>query len=445
MLKVKELIIGLIAGIHLLSSYPSYGYSTEQDILDSLKSGEKSSLKVQIVERRDPLHSPAIHKFCLEFAKELVKSLNGKFRSSEDSNRQDDQGEILLEIEGIERIESPRFKSVSNGSVDLKCGPDTRQDAYYLKPDLDSIIFSNPFIKTGTKLLVKNTVNTKILQHGSSETEEKIIIGAIRGTTNSKDLEDYQKTKEKVQIEVCDDSTTCIQHLRDGNIDAFASDDILLQELQERDNTLKDHYLYPSKGYLARVEPYAMVIRRNNYKLREYIDEIIETKPEMLKDLESKFYSKNIIDTIIDNISIPINVTGLILYILITLGSLSLLLIFIRYLMNSNKNNKNKNSAQTIESAQAVREIQEILDNIEKSYPIETFTQKAVVVEKTITTIEANPDLKQKIINTLKAMSIETFVQLINNPVANILRAGIEEWLKPEKQHPDEPQQPPKQ
>ena len=82
--------------------------------------------------------------------------------------------------------------------------------------------------------------------------------------------------------------------------------------------------------------------------------------------------------------------------------------------------------------AEAAEEIQKLLEQLEKekSYPTETLSQQAIVAEETIRQIEANKDWKQKVINAVKAMGIEAFMEMIDNPVANVLRAGIEGWME---------------
>lgn len=80
--------------------------------------------------------------------------------------------------------------------------------------------------------------------------------------------------------------------------------------------------------------------------------------------------------------------------------------------------------------AEAAAEIQQLLEQLEKSYPTKTLSQKGIVAEKTIERIEANKDWKQKVINSVRAMGIEAFMELIDSPVANVLRAGIESLLE---------------
>ena len=89
------------------------------------------------------------------------------------------------------------------------------------------------------------------------------------------------------------------------------------------------------------------------------------------------------------------------------------------------------NEAAQQDLKQAAAEIQQLLEQLSKTNPTETLSQKAVVAEKTIENIENNPTLKQKIIKAIKAMGIEAFMEAIDHPIANVLRAGIEAYREP--------------
>ena len=73
-------------------------------------------------------------------------------------------------------------------------------------------------------------------------------------------------------------------------------------------------------------------------------------------------------------------------------------------------------------------EIQELLEQLARIYPTTTLVQQAVVAEKAIEKIENNPSLKQRTIAALKAATIEGLVELIDNPVINVMRSGLEGW-----------------
>ena len=78
--------------------------------------------------------------------------------------------------------------------------------------------------------------------------------------------------------------------------------------------------------------------------------------------------------------------------------------------------------------AEAAAEIQQLLKQLEQSYPTETLTQKAVVAEEAIKLIENNPSLKERVIGALKSAGKEAFKEAVDHPLVNVLMAGIEGW-----------------
>lgn len=81
--------------------------------------------------------------------------------------------------------------------------------------------------------------------------------------------------------------------------------------------------------------------------------------------------------------------------------------------------------------AEAAAEIQKLLEQLAQNYPTETLTQKATVAEEALQIIESNPTLKQRVVSAIQGMSLEALMQLIDHPVANIMREGIERFREP--------------
>lgn len=86
------------------------------------------------------------------------------------------------------------------------------------------------------------------------------------------------------------------------------------------------------------------------------------------------------------------------------------------------------NNAVRQNLAEAAAEIQQLLKQLEQSYPTETFTEKAAVAEEAIKRIEANPTLNERVVGVLKAVGVETFKEAVDHPLVNILMAGIGSW-----------------
>ncbi|MGK7894403.1 MAG: pentapeptide repeat-containing protein [Xenococcus sp. (in: cyanobacteria)] len=90
------------------------------------------------------------------------------------------------------------------------------------------------------------------------------------------------------------------------------------------------------------------------------------------------------------------------------------------------------NEAAQQDLAQAAAEIQQLLDQLSKTYPTKTSSEKMVVGTKLTEEIENNPTRWQKVINVIKAMGIEAVAEAVDNPIFNIAKAGIEAALESE-------------
>ena len=89
------------------------------------------------------------------------------------------------------------------------------------------------------------------------------------------------------------------------------------------------------------------------------------------------------------------------------------------------------NEAAQQDLTQAAAEIQQLLEQLAKDNPTETTAEKMMVGAKVVEEIEKDPTLKQRIINALKAMTVEAFMEAIDHPLANVVRAGIEGYREP--------------
>ncbi|NET76909.1 MULTISPECIES: hypothetical protein [Okeania] len=102
------------------------------------------------------------------------------------------------------------------------------------------------------------------------------------------------------------------------------------------------------------------------------------------------------------------------------------------------KNSKNHyevhetiNEDQSKSLAETAAEIQELLKQLEQSNPTKTTAGQMTVATQAIEIIESNPTLKQRVVGTLKSAGTEALKEALDHPVANILVAGFEGWMKP--------------
>jgi uncharacterized protein YjbI with pentapeptide repeats len=82
--------------------------------------------------------------------------------------------------------------------------------------------------------------------------------------------------------------------------------------------------------------------------------------------------------------------------------------------------------------AEAAAEIQQLLQQLEQTYPTTSSADKIAVVAKAINEIEKNSTLKARVIRALKASGTEAFKELIDHPLVTILITSIEGWLEAE-------------
>ncbi|AFY75441.1 hypothetical protein Syn7502_03612 (plasmid) [Synechococcus sp. PCC 7502] len=76
----------------------------------------------------------------------------------------------------------------------------------------------------------------------------------------------------------------------------------------------------------------------------------------------------------------------------------------------------------------AAKEIQELLDQLAKTYPTNTQTEKLAVVTKAVEQIENSSSWKARIISAIRVGGIEGIKELLDNPLVNIFMAVIEDW-----------------
>lgn len=81
--------------------------------------------------------------------------------------------------------------------------------------------------------------------------------------------------------------------------------------------------------------------------------------------------------------------------------------------------------------AEAATEIQQLLNQLEQSYPVNTTSEKMLLAAEVMRQIDSNPTMRQRLFNALKAGGVEALKQVLNNhPVANLLIGALEDWEK---------------
>ena len=80
--------------------------------------------------------------------------------------------------------------------------------------------------------------------------------------------------------------------------------------------------------------------------------------------------------------------------------------------------------------AEAARDIQELLEQLEKTYPSETTMNRMKIATEVITHIDNHPTKAQKIFSAIKAGGVAAVEQLLNHPASSFVIAALNDWQK---------------
>jgi glutamate/aspartate transport system substrate-binding protein len=159
-----------------------------------------------------------------------------------------------------------RFDAVANGDVDIECGVTTITLGRQERVDFTLMTF----VTGGTILsLQKNRIGAM-----SDLTGKRVAV--IRGTTTATGLETYLKEKLiDARVVVVDDSSAGMSQMERGDVDAFASDQVVLLGDAMRALDRDPNVSFSFGDELFSFEPYAMMVRRNDADFRLVVNRAI--------------------------------------------------------------------------------------------------------------------------------------------------------------------------
>ncbi|NEQ77487.1 MAG: hypothetical protein F6K23_33450 [Okeania sp. SIO2C9] len=80
--------------------------------------------------------------------------------------------------------------------------------------------------------------------------------------------------------------------------------------------------------------------------------------------------------------------------------------------------------------AQAAKDIQELLEQLDETYPSDTTAGKMKIATEVITQIDNNPTKAQRILSAIKSGGVAAVEQLLNHPASTFVIAALEDWQK---------------
>lgn len=162
-----------------------------------------------------------------------------------------------------------RFELVGDQIVDLECGPNTIR----VVPDYD-VQFSVPFFWTGTQLLI-NADNANLFKRNRRLNE--VEIGVLRNTTTEQIIAQQYPSADLVAFQGATGRYRGVQALRGGQIDAFASDGILLigEALTQGLGIGNSYLLVPD--YPLDCQAYGLIVPDNNPEWLDFVNSVVKT------------------------------------------------------------------------------------------------------------------------------------------------------------------------
>ena len=173
-----------------------------------------------------------------------------------------------LTIQWVPVTSDSRIDAVVNGQVDLECGSTTSNIERQKR-----VAFSPTMFVSGTKVLVKKG---SPIQSFRDLAGKKVAVTA--GTTNEKTLRDLsQKFKLNIDLKVARDHAESFALVKDGQADAFATDDVLLYGLIARDAAKAQ---YEVVGDFLSYDPYAVMYRKGDAQLNKVVIDTFQVLAE---------------------------------------------------------------------------------------------------------------------------------------------------------------------
>ncbi|VEP15667.1 conserved hypothetical protein [Hyella patelloides LEGE 07179] len=183
---------------------------------------------------------------------------------------------------------SNRFELVRQGAVHLECGPNS------IVTDKEGVVFSDPFFSSGTRFLVNDT-NASILDINSSL--QGVKLGVLGATTNKQFLQQKYPDAEIVLYESEEGRNQGIQAVRNGNIDAFVSDTVLLAgALNHQGLEVENYQTIPDNPLTC--DYYGLILPADDPQWRSTINTFIRDRAEteVFNKWLADYYSQAISD-----------------------------------------------------------------------------------------------------------------------------------------------------
>ena len=193
--------------------------------------------------------------YSVELCKALVTSIENAINKS-------------VTIRWVPVTSASRIDAVESGQIDLECGSTTNNIERQKR-----VAFSPTIFVSGTRLMVKRGSPVRSFRDLAGK---KVVVTS--GTTNEKALQDLNsRFKLRMDILVSPDHAQSFDMVARGQVDAFATDDVLLQGLISQRGAKADYVVL---GDELSYDPYAIMFRKNDPQLAKVVREAFQILAE---------------------------------------------------------------------------------------------------------------------------------------------------------------------
>lgn len=184
-----------------------------------------------------------------------------------------------VKVELVQSTLENRESIVADGKVHLECGPNT-----VTRTPSSGIVYSDRFIATGNHLLVTADNQNLINPSGAME---NIIIGVLPNTLTHRFITSRYSLAQPVEYPGTSGRSNAVRDVLDRQINAFASDGLLLigEVLRQSDLNREDYALIPQEPLTC--EFYGMIAPEGDIAWLNTINSLIlvEETVEILRSL----------------------------------------------------------------------------------------------------------------------------------------------------------------
>jgi ABC-type amino acid transport substrate-binding protein len=153
-----------------------------------------------------------------------------------------------------------RFDVIERGEADLECGSTTNT-----AKRRERVAFTIPHFVASARLMVRSASPYDRIEDLRSK-----VVASTKGTTNVDSVAQHARLKGvEIRVEQSQDHAEGVDWVRNGKVDAFAMDDVLLFSL--RATSLRPEELRII-GKSITIEPYAVAFQRNDEPLKRAVD-----------------------------------------------------------------------------------------------------------------------------------------------------------------------------